>query len=201
MDSEFDYLVQAANEVSRLAVLPAHPTPEEYGRAAGIACKAFNRLYNDQQFTGVLKTMSLRVRATNATFNEITGSLQHFKVFFVPRDIELLANHGVEADLLRILADRAEELLVSIREHRVDEGRIGVQLLFLRDDACELSAQLRRSKERQDSRRRLRRYAFALGGTTIIVVNASSSALNYLSLAGTAVSAAWGTALIAPLIT
>lgn len=200
MNGGLSDFIEAANEVYRLAVLPAHPTPEEYIRASDIACSAFNRLYNSEDFAGVVSMMSHRVEETEAAFSEITRSLRHFKDFFVPRDIELLERHGVDRDLLRALADRAQELLVAVQKQRVDPDGIKSRLSMLRDDACALSSELIHKKAQQDSRRRLRRYAYALGGAVIIAVNGHPTALNYLSPAGTAVSAAWGGALIAPLI-
>jgi hypothetical protein len=193
---EIHFLVTAANEVFRIAVLPPHPTQDNLIRAAGIACKAFNRLTSDPEFSQLLRQMTLRREEWAFEFHQITSSIHHFRDFFLVRDLEMLGASGVDPMVLDAIKREGENLAAEIGSRDADHTSILQRVSVLRDDVCYMSSRFNAIEPAAVTRKRIQKIATGIAGTVVVVVNATPFALQYLSPAGTTVSNLLGSALL-----
>jgi hypothetical protein len=193
---EIDFLVAAANEVFRVAVLPLHPSHQNVVIAAGITCKALNRLTSDLEFSNLLEQMTLRRNEYGYEFNQITSSIHHFRDFFLVRDLQLLQASGLDPAVLDAIRKEATDLADEVKNESANYSSILQRMSLLRDDACFMSTRLNFIQPAEARRRRIRKLAGGIAGSVVVAANATPFALEYLSPAGTTVSNALGSALI-----
>lgn len=205
MASEYEYLVAAANQIFILLNRSPIPTQNELSEAANLGCNALQRLSNDEIFFRDVATLGSRLASNLRAFRRITGvdnnSLSHFLTFW-EGEKSLLIRAGFSEEVIELISTAIEETINGVRRGRLSVDELRILINRVRDLACRqaqrLHEQTQESEEvREESRRQLQRILYALIGAAVVALDASTLAPSVgLTTAGTAVSGAFGAALM-----
>jgi hypothetical protein len=191
-----DDLAAATNELARILV-HQELTAAQFREATGIACKALNGLYNDPEFE--LAFISLRTIA-DREFQALTGiisEVDHFTNHFLRRELVMLETEfRIDPCLLHALRSAARDLREAVRAENPGLVVIKQRIAALRDEACSISAGVKRILEAPARRNNLIRYTLAGVGGVAVIANHTPIGLSYFSPAGTAASWKLGLGLI-----
>jgi uncharacterized membrane protein len=198
------YLIAALNTMSlSLDSYNADPKQDHLITAAQSACEALTHLTNErmEELIKDSRTLFGRRKKDETAFKEITGSVEHFVRFFLPKEEEIMEKSKVNPSARKRLTTQAAELQLAVRSARSDIEALRRSVEALRSAACEIYQMLKtnqlNAEAQRKTERRLIRIIMGLGGIVLIGLNvgATAAALG-LSAAGSAVSAATGEALI-----
>ena len=199
-----NYVVHACNEIEKVLFASLEPSAEEFGRVFTIACTALKRLGDDPDFSRALDQLE-KARETNRDdFQKIT-ELDHFVGSFLSLERDLLLKAGLSSNSVHYFLKEATSLRERIRGTSPKRAEVLNEVWDTRDDVCSIARTLTQKHEaeqnvrkmKQTIRRGIKRAGFTLGGAAMIFTNASALAASIgLSIAGSAVSGAAGTALI-----
>jgi|GEM_PF-6959294 len=193
-------LAQAASNMYGLLVEPSVPLAE-LSKAALIGCQTLQGLVADQGFFDHVGFLSqLQMRYQNE-FQSITGTktrkLDHFRQF-MSLERKLMVLGGLRVDLIDALTGQAERLIDEVRRGNRSISELHGTLFVLREKTCGLAEELLEKRRSKMKRNKLLGIAYALGGATIITINASPATVGDITLssAGMAVSGAVGAVII-----
>lgn len=189
-------LVAATNELTRILV-HQELREEHFRDATGIACKALNNLYVDREFdyafTILRSTAELECERLAIIINEV----DHFAKHFLRRELSMLEQEfKINTRLVSALRSAAHELREAVLAEKPELLIVKQRIGSLRDEACAISAGLKRILEVPARRHRLTKYALAGLGAVTLVANQTPVGVSYFSPAGSAASWKLGIALI-----
>ena len=197
---EFNYLVRAANDMFEILARRIEPNSSELSELFAIACSTLKRLERDEEFTKAVNLSALEWKL-NPDAVSISGDLRHFTDGFLQIERKVMLAAGLDDCTWSHLQRAAEEVRNQIAHDGINVTRLMNAVTYLREMACDIAAELRKTVDKSATHRRAlnaaRKVALSVGGAAMIGVNASSIAATVgLSTAGAAVSAAVGGGLI-----
>lgn len=200
-NSEFQYVVDATNEMHRILWETIEPGEDEFRKVFALACNTLKGVAADAQVLEDLRTLAMRQEQFWAEYEEICGNVDHFVSGFCMIEKRVLVRAGIRLEAAESLIQEATQLRASIETLKIDPDRVRANLKRLRDEACYIAKELQNLPNERDEKRktkkRLKRFFFGISGTAIVVIDAGSFALTLgMSLAGTAVSGGFGSGLI-----
>lgn len=190
-------LTAATNELTRIFV-KQELGPEDFRAATGIACKALNALYYDQELDEAFVSLSELSERESKLVNSIIDEVDHFTIYFLRRELDMLEEQfHVDPLLLAAVRRAAQELQAAVRAEHPNLVQVKQRIASLRDDACAISSGVKTSLGQSDRRKRLLQYALTGLGGIVIIADHTPVATSYFSPAGTASSWKLGIGLIA----
>lgn len=192
MAIEYQYLAYSASEMYSALLR------DDLAQAANIGCQTLARLAEDDAFFQAYAALFNERYADQVAFHEITGSIDHFR-FFLENEEKLAQEAGMDPALASELTALARELRVTIRESEVQPETLLRTVVQLRDYTCNLASSFWHGEQQEQMRGTFRKITLAVGGAALIAIDAGSLGASLgLTAAGSAVSGAIGSTLIAP---
>lgn len=168
--------------------------------AAGAACGALQRLYDDPEFrTNVQQIYLSASKPANLELEEFTDDFEEF----LRLEREILVKGGVAATARELLISqcRSESVLSSMRQLTGSADQVMNDIGSLRDKACnmadQLSQQYQKDEDRKRWRKRMRIIGLGIGGAVLIGTNFGGLAVTVgISTAASTVSGGAGVGMI-----
>lgn len=190
-------LVAASNELARILV-HQELRPEQFRDATGIACKALNNLYVDPELDHALDSLQTLGERDCTDLASIINDVDHFTRHFLRRELDMLDKElKIDRRILDALRAAAADLREAVRSEEPRLVMIKQRVSSLRDEACAVSAGVKRFLDRPQQRNQVIRYALTSVGGMAAIANHTPVGLSYFSAAGAAASSRLGFGLIA----
>jgi hypothetical protein len=189
--------MNAVNEMSELLLLSTHLNRKtrqgELVQSAKIGCTTLIRLSNDRAFYNDIQLLASRKQENASAFMSITGDVNHFLNHFLEIEERILSESGASPIVIKVLKIEAERVQASVKNAQFDIQTVKTHTGRLQEISCNIAKTLlirqAQESEKETHKQNLKAVALAIGGATLIGLNAST---NLLSPAGSATSGALG---------
>jgi hypothetical protein len=164
-----EYLAAATNVLSEIL---AHQEldADDLRQATDVACKALNRLYNDPDLERAFNALNGVEHGQRTAVHSIVDDTSHFTVHFMRRELNLLEKEcKLDCRVIEALRKAARDVHEAVRAEQPSFAVLKRRILIFRDEACGVSAEVKRVLDQPRERDRIVKYTLMIIGVLVIL--------------------------------